>query len=394
MTMTLGMAVILLLVGHSIKACVPVLKKYFIPSPVIGGLVFAILNLIGHNQHLFSFTYNEDIKNLLMVTFFTTIGFTASFKMLFHGGIGVGLFLLCSVMLIVLQNGVGMGIASLFNENELLGLAAGSISLTGGHGTSAAFGPELEKYGLEAGLTVSVAAATFGLIAGSFIGGPIGSRLISKNHQRFKAQDADTTNEDMVEGRLTVEEKMLRESQLMLACGYIIISMVLGSFIIAGLRKYEIILPAYIGPMIIAAIIRNYLDLTHRNVPSRSFNVLASISLQYFLAMALMSMKLWELVDVALPLFVILIVQTVIMGAFAYYVTFRIMGRDYDAAVMAVGQCGFGMGATPNAMANMYTFTMGNGPSPKAFFVVPMVGALFIDFVNAFIITFFLQFFR
>ena len=391
MTMTLGLAVILLFIGHYIKKIFPILTRYFIPSPVLGGIVFSIITLIGHQTHTFNFTYDEQLKNLLMIAFFTTIGFTASFRMLVSGGLGVALFLFCSIILIVIQNGIGVGIAELFGESPLLGMAAGSIPLTGGHGTSAAFGPELQRYGLEAGLTVSIAAATFGLVAGSIIGGPVGERLIAKYH--CKNPDITSSNTDMVEGQLTPEEKTMSESHLLTGCAYIIISMVLGSFIIMGLKNIGVILPAYIGPMIIASIIRNYFDLKGKHIPIRTINVIGSLSLQYFLAMALMTMRLWELIDLAIPLFTILLVQTIVMALFAYFVTFRIMGKDYDAAVICVGQCGFGMGATPNAMANMSTFTGGNGPSPKAFFVVPMVGALFIDFVNAFIITMFLQFF-
>ncbi len=391
MTMTLGLAVVLLVIGHLIKKVLPILTRYFIPSPVLGGLVFSIITLIGYQTHTFKFTYDEQLKNLLMIAFFTTIGFTASFRMLIKGGIGVTLFLLSSILLIVIQNGIGVGIAHLFNESPLLGMAAGSISLTGGHGTAAAFGPELQKYGLNAGLTVSVAAATFGLVAGSIIGGPVGERLVAKYH--FKNNDSSKSNTDMVEGSLTQEEKTMSEEQLLTGCGYIIISMVLGSFIIMGLKNIGVILPAYIGPMIIASIIRNYFDIKGKHIPIRTINVIGRLSLQYFLAMALMSMRLWELIDLAIPLFTILIVQMIIMALFAYFVTFRVMGKDYDAAVICVGQCGFGMGATPNAMANMSTFTGGNGPSPTAFFIVPMVGALFIDFVNAFIITMFLQIF-
>ncbi len=391
MTMTLGLAVILLCIGHFIKKIFPILTKYFIPSPVLGGIIFSIVTFIGHQTHTFNFTYDEQLKNLLMIAFFTTIGFTASFRMLISGGLGVALFLFCSIILIVIQNGIGVGIAELFGESPLLGMAAGSIPLTGGHGTSAAFGPELQRYGLDAGLTVSIAAATFGLVAGSIIGGPVGERLIAKYH--CHNEDNSISNTDMVEGVLTQEEKTMSESHLMTGCAYIIISMVLGSFIITGLKNIGVILPAYIGPMIIASIIRNYFDLKGKHIPIRTINVIGSLSLQYFLAMALMTMRLWELIDLAIPLFTILVVQTIVMALFAYFVTFRIMGKDYDAAVICVGQCGFGMGATPNAMANMATFTGGNGPSPKAFFVVPMVGALFIDFVNAFIITMFLQFF-
>ncbi|WP_406546343.1 sodium/glutamate symporter [Succinimonas sp.] len=388
MTAMLGIATVLLLAGHGIKMLLPVLKRFYIPSPVIGGVVFAIVTLLLYEFRICSFTYDGQLKDLFMMTFFTSIGFMASAKMLVHGGIGVFLFLICSTLLILCQNAAGVSIAALCGENPLLGVAAGSISLSGGHGTSAAFGPELEKYGLSGGLSVSVACATFGLVAGSVIGGPIGKLLMARHRVSCKEESSDTPFKD---NRPEEKPSLLTDQTLLRGALVMTISIALGSLFIRWLNSMEIIIPAYLGPMVIASVIRNIADFTKRSIPVASIYTIGAISLEFFLAMALMSMRLWELKDLALPLISILAVQCVIMALFAYFITFRIMGKNYDAAVIACGQCGFAMGATPNAMANMRTFTLANGASPKAFFVVPMVGALFIDFVNAFVVTGFIK---
>ena len=360
---TLAIAVALLLLGRWIKEIFTVLKRFFIPAPVIGGIIFSFVTLFGHETGTFQFTFDAQLKNLLMLAFFTTIGFAASFKMLLTGGYAVALFLGCSIGLILVQNTIGISISYLFDQNLFMGLATGSISLTGGHGTSAAFGPLLVEKGLEAGLTASIASATFGLVAGCMIGGPIGKRLMARYNLKASEEQINhvVENPDIVEGKLTKEQKNIDEPLLFSATCYIIIAMGIGHFIILGLNAVNITIPAYLGPMMVAAAIR-------------------------------MTMNLWELSALAVPLVTILLVQTIVMALFAYFVTFRVMGKDYDAAVIATGHCGFGMGATPNAMANMETFTGANGQSPKAFFVVPIVGSLFIDFVNSAILSFFLAF--
>ena len=385
---TLAIAVILLLLGRWVKEKVTILKKFFIPAPVVGGIIFSIITLIGHEYNLFQFTFDSQLKSLLMLAFFTTIGFAASIKMLLKGGLSVMIFLVVSIILIITQNVVGVTLCGVLGINKLLGLAAGSIALTGGHGTAAAFGPELVKAGAEAGMSVSVAAATFGLVAGCMIGGPIAKRLMNKYNLKATS---DGENTEILEGKLTKDEKNIDENLLFNGLMYIIISMGIGSFIILGFKKLGIIFPAYLGPMIVASIIRNFMDKKEKALPLHCINIIGSISLQLFLGIALMTMQLWELANLAVPLISILLVQTLIMGLYAYFVTFRIMGKDYDAAVIATGHCGFGMGASPNAIANMETFTKANGYSPKAFFVVPIVGAMFIDFINAPIITFFIE---
>ena len=387
---TVAIAVILLLIGRWIKSWIEPLRRFYIPAPVVGGIVFSLGTLLGHELHLFQFTFDQSLKNLLMLAFFTTVGFAASFRMLLRGGLSVSIFLLCSILLIVCQNSLGIALATAFDLNPLMGLAAGSIALTGGHGTAAAFGPELIKAGLDAGLSVSVAAATFGLVAGCMIGGPVGKRLMQR--WNLKGGDRSADNTEMVEGKLTHEQKNINETLLFKAVAYIIVCMGIGHFIILGISKLDIVLPAYLGPMMVAAAVRNFLDLSHKQLPLHSINVVGNIALQLFLAIALMTLNLWELAALAVPLITILLAQTLLMAVFAYVVTFRLMGRDYDAAVIATGHCGFGLGATPNAMANMETFTGANGYSPKAFFVVPIVGALFIDFVNATVLTIFIGF--
>ncbi len=390
MAETLAIAVCLLLIGRWIKGKVYFFEKFFIPAPVIGGVIFSIISLIGYNMQLFVFDFDGSLKNLLMVAFFTTIGFLASLKMLKKGGLQVFTFLLVAVILVVIQNIVGVSLAKVFNLNPLIGIAAGSVPLTGGHGTSGAFGPVLEAAGATGAMSVAIASATFGLVAGCLIGGPVGKRLMAKHNL-----DSPREIEMFLDGNENPSDTkiLLNEDLLFRAIVYIVLAMGIGGFITPLAKNLGIVLPIYIGPMIVAAIIRNIADETKIEIPLNAINVVGNIALQLFLAMALMSMRLWELAALAVPLVAILLVQKVVMALYAYFITFRVMGKDYDAAVMAVGHCGFGMGATPNAMANMESFTAANGPSPTAFFALPLVGSLFIDFVNASIITVFINMF-
>ena len=377
MAETVGFAIILLLLGRWIKRRVNFFEKFFIPAPVIGGTLFSIILLIGHQTETFTFSFNDDIKNLLMIAFFTTVGFSASLKILKKGGVGVALFLLAAVILVVMQDIVGPVLAKALGINPLLGLAAGSIPLTGGHGTSGAFGPELEKLGATGATVVAVASATYGLIAGCLIGGPIARRLMIKNNLK------PTESKEGVDNSLLGSTTEVTEESLFSAVVYVGIAMGIGALINNMLAKAGIKFPVYLMGMVVAAIIRNILDFNQKQLPFSEIGIVGNISLSLFLSMALMSMKLWQLIDLAVPLIIILLVQTVLMAFFAYFITFNIMGRDYDAAVMSTGHCGFGLGATPNAMANMETFTKANGQSVKAFFIILIVGSLFIDFINA-----------
>lgn len=392
MAQTVALAAVFLVIGKLIKNRVPVLSRYFIPSPIIGGLVFALIALYGHQTQSFSIELYDNMRAFLLMAFFTTIGFSASFEMLKKGGVGVALFLVAAVLLLTLQNIIGAGLAYVMGASPLLGLAAGSISLTGGHGTSAAFGPLLESYGVTGALPAAIAAATWGLVAGCVIGGPVGSRLMRKHGLKGPRQRAAVSMPAPTMGVSATQENTTPQKEplfdlSMYSVLLLAVCMGLGSMLIEWLQTKGVTLPAYLGSMLIAVVVRNIIDWRGFRFPQAQLDAIGSVSLGFFLVMALMSMKLWELADVAGPLLVILVVQTAVMFLFATYVTFRIMGKDYDAAVMAAGHCGFGMGATPNAMANMQSFTEVNGPSPKAFFVIPLVGSLFIDFVNAIIIT-------
>jgi len=381
---TVGIAAVLLVVGDFIKSRVSVLSRYFIPGPIIGGVLFSLLALLGHETNTFTIQFYDNMRAFLLLVFFTTIGFSASFELLKKGGIGVALFLVAAVGLVLVQNTLGAALASLLGVHPLIGLAAGSISLTGGHGTSAAFGPLLEQAGAVGALPAAVAAATYGLVAGCVIGGPVGTLLMRRHGLHGPAQRAAaaaTHIETAPETGETTNETVMYSVVL------VTVSIGAGTLLVNWLKGVGVTLPAYLGPMLVAALVRNLIDWRNWRLPMRQFDVVGNVSLAFFLAMALMSMKLWELAQVAGPLLVILLVQTAVMFAYAYWVTFRAMGSDYDAAVIAAGHCGFGMGATPNAMANMHAFTDANGPSLKAFFVIPLVGSLFIDFFNAVIIT-------
>ena len=390
MAETLAISILVLLLGREIKKRVNFLERFFIPAPVVGGVIFSILLLIGHNTGAFSFSFDNILKDFLMTIFFTTIGFTASGKLLKKGGVGVIVFLITATVLVIIQDIVGVSMAKMFGEHPLLGLAVGSVPLTGGHGTSGAFGPVLEEFGVTGGLSVSIAAATYGLIAGCLIGGPVAKRLRDKYNLKPSLED----REGIVEALEENDEKPVSEETLFSAVVVITLSMGIGYCIAPFLKKYGIVIPAYIGPMFIAAIIRNIADMQKKNLPMNEIAITGNIALSLFLAMALMTLKLWELADLAIPIISILLVQTAIMALFAYFITFRFNGKDYDAAVMATGHCGFGLGATPNAMTYMEVFTKFFGPAPRAFFVLPVVGALFIDFTNATVITFFINMFK
>ena len=390
MAETLAIAVVLLLLGKWVKKKISFFGKFFIPAPVIGGVIFSVFTLIGRLSQTFTFSFDGGLKDLLMIAFFTTIGFLASLKLLKRGGIQVFVFLCVASLLVVIQNIVGVTLAKFFGLNPLLGIAAGSVPLTGGHGTSGAFGPALETAGATGAMSVAIASATFGLVAGCMIGGPVAKRLMQQYGLVGHKEEDFLIPE---EGTKEVVKEQITEENLFHAIVYIVISMGIGGLLVPLSKKIGIILPAYIGPMLVAAIIRNLIDNKEGELPLHTINVVGNISLQLFLAMALMSMRLWDLAALAIPLIVILLVQTAVMALYAYFVTFRVMGKDYDAAVMASGHCGFGMGATPNAMANMESFTIVNGPSPTAFFVLPLVGALFIDFTNASLITVFINVF-
>ncbi|HWP52285.1 MAG TPA: sodium/glutamate symporter [Clostridia bacterium] len=385
---TFGLSVVVLLFGKYLVEKIGLLNKFCIPAPVVGGLLFSLLNLACNVSGVATIKLDTGLQSFFMICFFTTVGFGASLTVLKKGSVAVIVFLVAASVLCVAQNLVGAGVAALMGENPLLGVAVGSVPMTGGHGTSAAFGPMMEEAGLAGASTIAIAAATFGLISGSLMGGPIANRLIRKNNLQAEVADLSPIGKDIAEDK----KVFLNSRHLSAAFFQIAIAMGLGSYVSKAIALTGLTVPAYIGSMLVAACMRNiFKDGTSKEIRFPEIQALGDIFLSIFLAQALMSLKLWELAGLALPLIVILLVQVVLMYLFANFITFRIMGGDYDAAVLTAGHCGFGMGATPNGVANMTAVVTKYGLSPKAFFVLPIVGGLFIDFVNSFVILFFIN---
>ncbi len=391
MIQSMALAVVILMGGQAIRRRVSVLEKFCIPAPVIGGIIFALFTLAMKQAGILEFQFDATLQKVFMTAFFTTVGFTASFKLLKKGGKQVMIFLLLAIVLVSMQNVIGVAFAKIFGINPLIGLSTGSVPMTGGHGTSGAYAPIFESAGATGASAVAMASATFGLIAGSLIGGPLGKRLIDK-HNLLSVDSHTESISELQDTTETVDK--VSSSRFLAATCQIVIAMGLGTVISAALTKTGMTFPPYIGAMFAAAIIRNISDASSKvSINSLEIDVIGETSLSIFLAMALMSLKLWQLADLAGPMLIMLIAQTILMAGFAYFVTFNVMGRDYEAAVMACGHCGFGMGATPNAMANMSALTQRYKIAPAAFFILPLVGSLFIDFFNAAIITGFMNLF-
>lgn len=387
-----GLAVLMLVIGRMLVNRIEFLRRYCIPAPVVGGLLFAILHVILRSAGIVEFNLDTTLQTVFMTAFFCSVGYMAAFGELKKGGIGVVKFLVLSVLMCCIQDLVGCFGAKLFGLNGKLGLTMGSIPLVGGHGTAGSFGPFLEDMGVANATTVAVAAATYGLIAGCVIGGPIAYSKIQKYNLKSSGVNLHgKTKPETVEVSVDPDTGALDEYNLMDAAIYIVIGVGLGTIVAVLLGKL-ITLPGYIGAMIVGAVIRNVQEVRGVKVPMPEMTAIGNICLSIFLGLAMINLKLWQLVSLALPMIVILVVQTVIMYFYASFVVFNVMGRDYDAATIASGFCGFGMGATPNAMANMQAITNRYGPAPVAFMIVPLVGSLFIDFFNAAIITAFTNF--
>ena len=387
MYQTLAIAVVVLYLGAWLKKRVKVLETFCIPSPVVGGLIFAILSCVLYVAGVMEMSFDETLKTVCMVMFFTSVGFQANLKVLKSGGVSLLIFLVCVTALIVLQNAAAMGFSQVMGVDAAIGMCTGSIPMVGGHGTAGAFGPVLEDLGLEGASTLCTAAATFGLIGGSLMGGPLGRRLILKHDLLKTAVPVD--DGPLVED----EQKHHRSVRGYAPAAYqIAIAMGVGTVVSWLLSKTGMNFPVYIGAMIIAAMMRNFSEFTGKfEVPMGEINDIGGICLSLFLGIAMITLKLWQLAALAVPLIILLVVQVVLMFLFSYFVVYNVMGRNYDAAVLAAGTCGFGMGATPNAMANMQALTDRFVPSVKAYILVPIVGSMFADFINSLTITFFIN---
>lgn len=387
MYQTLAVAVLVLLLGNYLKKKIYFLQKFCIPAPVIGGLIFAIMTCICYVTGIAEFSFDDTLREVCMVFFFTSVGFQANLKVLKSGGKSLIVFLGLVIVLIILQNLTAVGLAKLLNLNPLIGMCTGSIPMVGGHSTAGAFGPVLEDLNIKGATTICTAAATFGLIFGSLIGGPLGKRLIEKHSLLNTAANEDDS--------LLVEDEKKHERHTNMyadAVFQLILAIGVGTIFTMLLTKTGLTFPIYIGAMLAAALMRNICEYTGiATIHMGEINDLGGISLSLFLGMAMITLRLWELASLALPLFILLAAQVLLIIIFTYVIEFNIMGRDYDAAILVSGTCGFGTGATPNAMANMQAVCDQYVPSIKAYLLIPLVGSLFADFLNSLVITFFIN---
>jgi ESS family glutamate:Na+ symporter len=386
---TLALAALAVAVGQGLRRWVPVLARYDLPAPVLGGLVIAVIVSLLRRDGQDLVRFDTTLQTPLMIAFFTTIGFGASLRLLRVGGVQVAWFLALATVAVILQNLLGAGLAAAMGLPPLLGVLAGSVTLTGGPATGLAFAPLFEQAGVNGATVVAITAAMAGIVMGGLFGGPVAGRIIARRGLRSDGGGRITHADDAI----STDQYAPADSAAVLLRTVILIllAMWIGGYLAGGFTALGITLPAYIGAMLAAAVLRNIGDhqpLLH--VPVQAMEDLGAVALSLFIAMALMTLRLWELVSLALPLLALLLAQAALLVLLCRAV-FRLMGGDFDAAVMAGGFYGFMMGTTANAVANMQTLTDRYGPAPRAFLVVPLVGAFFIDFVNALLITAFLN---
>lgn len=404
MLQSAGVGALALILGMVMTRKIGWLQKFCIPSPVSGGIVFSLITLAIYSILHIEITFDGTLKDVFMLAFFTSVGFQSNLKVLRQGGRTLIMMLVLLVIIITIQNIMPLGITKALGVDPLIGMAAGSISMAGGHGTAGGFSGVLEHLGLHGAATVSMAAATFGLIAGSMIGGPIAERLIRKKltqehmePKNFKIDPAMAgieSEESLPAGRAEHLSTHEQEFQQYATATYsLLIVMAIGTIASSLLGKTGITFPTYFGALITAAIARNIIECTRfrKKLATEKIVSVGNICLSVFLGMAMISLKLWELQSLALPLILILAAQVLMMVAFTYFAAFPLLGKDYDAAVLVAGICGFGLGATPNAMANMSAVCYKYHYSVKPFLIVPIIGAMFVDMINTGIITLFLN---
>jgi ESS family glutamate:Na+ symporter len=397
---TLAFAGVALLLGEGLRRLVPVLARYNLPAPVLGGLLVAVAVLLARGQGVTLVQFDTTLQSPLMIAFFTTIGFGASLSLLKIGGPQVLRFFLLASVFAVVQNVVGILIAMGFGLHPLFGVLAGSVTLTGGPATGLAFAPLFEEAGVIGASSVAIAVAIGGIVAGGLVGGPAGTILIERGRIATPRRGSGPRSEvevALVETEVTTTVLASEDDDdawpIVKNLVAILVAMWIGFWVSRGFEALGMTLPAYIGAMLVAAAIRNIDDVTGWiGLSHRFVNSFGIVSLTLFLVMALMTLKLWELAGLMLPLLLILVVQVAIAAVVAMGPVYRIMGRNYESAVMSGGFIGFMLGTTANAMAVMRALVERYGPAPRAFLVAPIVGAFFIDFTNAIIITFFLNF--
>ncbi|KUO76593.1 MAG: sodium:glutamate symporter [Clostridia bacterium BRH_c25] len=394
MVATLALSLILLLLGYQIRKKVFFFERFCIPAPVIGGLLFSILAFIFIKSNAIAFKMDTTFQSPFMIAFFTTVGLGGSFKLLKKGGILLIVYWALSAVLSISQNIIGVTLAKITGIHPMLGVMAGAVSMVGGHGAAASFGQTAEQMGISGATAVAVAAATFGLISGGLIGGPIARFLIEKNNLKPASGKFEVETFEEAAGINVVSNINTRSVMNHLAL--ITVCMTLGTIIGGWFTKTTgFALPGYVSAMFVAVIFRNIND----NVKLFKFeyqtvDIIGDVSLGIFLSMALMTLKIWELSGLAGPLFIIVVTQVLFIILFTVFICFRLFGKDFDAAIMCAGMAGHGLGATPNAMANMGAVTEKYGPAPRAMMIVPLVGAFLVDLIHIPNIIWFINLFK
>ena len=413
MIQTAGIGSLALLAGMLLTKKLDFLRRFCVPSPVSGGIIFSLLSLMLYGWFHIEMSFDGALKDVFMLAFFTCVGFQSDLKVLKQGGRLLLIMLALLLVIVALQNLLPLGIARLLGIDPLVGLAAGSASMTGGHGTAAGFAGIFEEMGLQGAATIGMAAATFGLVAGSLIGGPLAERLVRTKLTREEVFPQKEENGPEMSGAKSDETQSANRTsqvpantqglqQYAKAIYGILLVMGGGTLMSWLLAKTGVTFPTYFGSLILAAIARNVIGFVKYKEDGKWVKAeqlldiehiigVGNFCLYMFLGMAMVSLKLWELQSLALPLVVILICQAVIMALFAYFAAFPLLGRNYDAAVLCAGMCGFGLGATPNAMANMSAVCYKYRHTVKPFLIVPIIGAMFADLINTGMITFFLN---
>ena len=416
MLQTAGVGAFALMIGMLLTRKVAFLQKFCVPSPVSGGLIFSLISLALYGWFNVEVSFDDTLMKIFMLAFFTCVGFQCDLKVIKQGGKPLAVLLVLLVLIITLQNLMPLGITKLMGVDPLLGITAGSVSMTGGHGTAGGFAGILEEMGLEGADSIGMAAATFGLIAGSMLGGPLADFIIRKRlgHSQNQSQDIEIdpamagieSDEASPEGRTQRVSTNEQEFQQYAKASYcIILTMAAGTLLSWVFTKLGATFPPYFGALILAAIARNVMSFIRYKEDGKWVKAeglldmeriisVGNICLSMFLGMAMISLQLWELQSLALPLIIILAAQVVMMALFVYFIAFRMLGSNYDAAVLCAGLCGFGLGATPNAMANMSAICYKYQYTAKPFIIVPIIGSMFTDLINAGIISFFLSLLR
>ncbi|WP_224244518.1 sodium/glutamate symporter [Hyalangium gracile] len=387
---TVAFAGITLYVGHGVRRLIPPLSKYNLPAPVIGGLLVASVLAACRSAGYTPITFDTTLQSPLMIAFFASIGFAASLSLMRLGGPQVAIFLAAATVLAIVQNGVGVMLSYPLGVHPLFGVLAGSVTLAGGPATGLAFAPSFEQAGVAGASAIAIASAMLGIISGGVVGGPVGTFLITRNSLKSSAAPRPVAQigaqPEGSSGEGSDGQGFIKHVVIMLATLWV------GGWVSKGFMELGLTLPGYIGAMLVAAFLRNLDDKTRwLRLSGPMLEEMGGAALSLFIVMALMTLELWKLTSVALPMLVLVAVQVAFTVAVSLWPMFRLMGKDYDSAVMGAGLCGFMLGTTANAVANMEALVRKFGPAPRAFLVVPMVGAFFIDFTNAVVITVFLN---